>query len=496
MSPTLHELLTQTRRPRILVAGDVMLDAYIWGDVERISPEAPIPVLQVERREDRLGGAGSVATMLSHLEADVSLAAVTGEDGPRRRVLELLEQLGVEHEAVPADVDRPTTLKERLLGRSHGHHPHQMMRIDHENTRPIGRAIARRLLAAIAERLPRCDLVLLSDYNKGVCAEGFVPELIALARVAGVPVVADPVRGADYRRYAGCRCITPNRTEAAQALDRKIETVEQGMKAAEDLLEFGVESAIVTLDRDGMVWAGVDAPTRHFRGRPREVCDVTGAGDMVLSALGYALACGADGATAIELANLAGGLEVEQLGVAPLRREELLDELYRAGVPTDAKIVTAELLQDKLRRRRLAGQTVVMTNGCYDLIHPGHVASLEQARRLGDCLVVGINSDESVRRLKGPERPVVNQQGRAAMLAALGCVDYVVIFEETSVAPLVEKVLPDVLVKAAQYAKEQVVGHEIVERHGGRVELVEMQSDYSTTGLIERITDTSGRDAA
>jgi D-beta-D-heptose 7-phosphate kinase/D-beta-D-heptose 1-phosphate adenosyltransferase len=484
-------LLENDCRPRILLVGDVMLDRYLWGDVERISPEAPIPVLRVGKQEHRLGGAGSVAAMASSLGAQTILAAVVGEDSEGHVVRELLDKLEVNDRQVMAVHDRCTTVKERLLGRAQQRYPHQMMRVDREADQPIPAETVEHLLSAMARCMDEVDLVMISDYNKGVCKGDMIPQLVKLARAAGVPVIADPVRDADYRRYAGCACITPNRTEAGQAVGRRITSPQEGLAAAQRLLDYGVESALVTLDRDGMAWADTAGNAQLFPARPRQVCDITGAGDMVLAALGYMLAAGADYPTAIEVANTAGGLEVERLGVVPLTRPEILAELNH-NVPSAAtghKILAVEHLERQLRRQRQAGQRIVMTNGCFDLLHPGHVASLQEARKQGDCLVVGLNSDRSARELKGPGHPIIDQQGRAEMLAALSCVDYVVIFDDASVAGLVERLLPDVLVKAAQYSVEQVVGHQIVARHGGRVVPVPMKPAYSTSALIEKIRD-------
>ncbi len=491
MSPQLTELLTQTRRPRILVVGDVMLDRYLWGDVDRISPEAPIPVLKIANWEERLGGAGSVVTILAALEADVLLATVVADDAEGRKVRQLLEKYDALADCTLTAADRSTTVKERLLGRTQSRHPQQILRVDRETAEPIGDRFAAEMSAAIGRELSRCDILLVSDYDKGVCADRLVAELAVLGRQAGVPVVADPARGVDYQRYGGCTCITPNRSEAGLALGRTIDTPEDGLEAARQLLAFDVETAVVTLDRDGIAWADASGRNRLFPVQPRQVYDITGAGDMVLGVLGYALASGADWPAAIELANLAGGLEVQRLGVAPLTRRELLSELSRGiASPANAKIVSADRLDQQLRQRRRAGQRIVMTNGCFDLLHPGHVASLQHARTHGDCLVVGLNSDRSVERLKGAGRPIIDEQGRAEMLAALDCVDYVVLFDQTSVAGLVERVKPDVLVKAAQYGPEEVVGHEIVERYGGKVVLAPMRERYSTSGLMDRIRAT------
>jgi D-beta-D-heptose 7-phosphate kinase/D-beta-D-heptose 1-phosphate adenosyltransferase len=486
MHDPLIAILENPLRPRILLVGDVMLDRYQWGDVERISPEAPIPVLRVSREEHRLGGAGNVAAMLATLDARPMLASVVGDDREGRIVRELLGEMEIDDQCVTTDPSRPTTVKERLLGRSHQRYPHHMMRVDRESSEPISAALARELLERLAASLAGADLVMVSDYNKGVCGGDFIPQVVAAARAAGVRVIADPVVGADYRRYAGCACISPNRTEAGRALGMKIAAPEEGLDAARRLLDFGVEAAAVTLDRDGIAWADACGNARLFAGRPRQVSDITGAGDMVLSAIGYAMAAGADYATTIELANLAGGLEVERLGVVPVSRREMLAELARNSHATGHKILPVDQLVGELKRLRLAGRRIAMTNGCFDLLHPGHVASLQEARRHGDCLVVGLNSDRSVRELKGPDRPVVDEEGRAQMLAALACVDYVVVFDETSVEGLVGTLLPDVLVKADQYGNREVVGHQIVQAHGGHVVTVPMKPHYSTSRLIEK----------
>ncbi|MGD0898960.1 MAG: bifunctional heptose 7-phosphate kinase/heptose 1-phosphate adenyltransferase [Thermoguttaceae bacterium] len=479
-------LLERDLRPRILLVGDCMLDRYVWGDVERISPEAPIPILRIGRQEHRLGGAGSVALMLATLGAQTVLAAAIGQDEEGQTVRRLLDKHDINHRLVLSVADRPTTVKERLLGCAQQRYPHQMMRVDRETQEPIDTDTFERILSGIARCIDEIDLVLISDYNKGVCKGEMIPRLVELARAAGVPLLADPVKDADYRRYAGCTCITPNRAEAGRALGTRITTPQEGIEAGRRLLDFGVQSVVVTLDRDGMAWVDRSGRRLLFPARPRQVCDITGAGDMVLAVLGYLLAAGADPAAAIEVANVAGGLEVERLGVVPLTRREILAELsLTPGV--EPKVLSLDQIDAAVGRLRLAGKRIVMTNGCFDLLHPGHVASLQEARKHGDCLLVGLNSDRSVRELKGPGRPILDQRGRADMLAALACVDYVVIFDEASVQGLVERVLPDVLVKADQYSVEGVVGHETVLRHGGHVATVPTVSDYSTSGLIDKI---------
>ncbi len=494
--PALAELipiLQRSYRPRILVVGDVMLDRYFWGNVDRISPEAPIPILRILRQEHRLGGAGSVASMLTALETELYLASVTGDDAEGIMVRQLLEEMGADTHAVIRVEGRPTTVKSRFLGRAQGRHPQQMIRVDHEQDRDLEDYEAERLLQLISEVIQRVELVLVSDYAKGVCGGQFVPRLLNLARRHGVRVVADPYRGRDYRRYAGCACITPNRYEAGLAVGFEIRNAEDGLAAAERLLEFGVDGVIVTLDRDGMAWANRAGQRGLFSVRPRQVYDITGAGDMVLSIIGYYLAAGLDYPQVIELANLAGGLEVERLGVVPITRGELIEELRRGGGTAQAKVLSVDDLEVQLHARRAAGQRIVMTNGCFDLLHPGHVVSLQEARRHGDCLVVGLNSDQSIRALKSAGRPIIDERGRAEMLAALECVDYVVLFDEMSVAPLVGRIQPDVLAKSGEYRTDEVVGHEIVERGGGTIALTSVKGDYSTTGLIHKILEQGDR---
>jgi D-beta-D-heptose 7-phosphate kinase/D-beta-D-heptose 1-phosphate adenosyltransferase len=487
MSQPLVSFLKQPLRPRILVVGDVILDRYLWGNVERISPEAPIPLLRVDQRETRLGGAGSVASMLAALGVEVRLCAAIGDDADGVTVKALLREIGIDDSLLIVVNDRPTTVKERLLGRAQSRHPQQMIRVDYEDDRPLGERDARRVAELATAGMRDADLVLISDYNKGICGDASLCSILKEPNRAACRVIVDPVRGGDYRRYAGSYCITPNRIEAALATNLAIETPQDGLAAARQLVDLGIENVVVTLDRDGMAWASREGEEGIFPVRPRQVYDITGAGDMVLSVIGFSIAGGLPFPQAIELANLAGGLEVERLGTAPISRDELLEEISSGYRSSRQKIVSLEQLVSELAIRRRAGQKIVMTNGCFDLLHPGHVATLEDARALGDCLVVGLNSDRSVEQLKGPGRPVLDETSRAQMLAALGCVDYVTIFDDTSVAELVARVRPAILSKSAAYAPHEVVGHEIVASYGGEVRLTPVRGNFSTTNLIQKI---------
>jgi D-beta-D-heptose 7-phosphate kinase / D-beta-D-heptose 1-phosphate adenosyltransferase len=490
----LIELVQQLGHPRVLVVGDVMLDRYVWGNAERISQEAPVILLRADTREERLGGASSVATMLQALGAKTSLVGIVGRDADGLRTRQMLMDLGIDAEGVVADSERPTTVKERYIGRAQARHPQQMIRVDYESRDPVPQSVERALAAALADKLRHADIVLISDYDKGVCTPGLLSKAIVGAKARGIKAIADPTRGGDYTKYRGCSSMTPNRLEAGLATGRTIATTEQALEVAAELRDrFDLEAGIVTLDKDGMAFAHRDGRSTTFPTRPRQVYDITGAGDMVMATLGLALAAGADYDAAIRLANVAGGLEVEKIGVATVTREEILADLLHAPfrvnerTPGAAKVLGLPPLLTELDRRRKAGQKVAFTNGCFDVLHAGHVQYLAEARRQAECLVVGLNSDASVRRLKGPTRPLNAVEARALVLAGLQDVDYVTIFPDPTPLALIEAVRPEVLVKGSDYRKSEVVGAEFVESYGGRVHLAELRDGFSTTGLIERM---------
>jgi D-beta-D-heptose 7-phosphate kinase/D-beta-D-heptose 1-phosphate adenosyltransferase len=488
MSTDLIELVQRLGQPRVLVVGDVMLDRYVWGDAERISQEAPVILLHADKREERLGGASSVATMLRALGARVALAGVVGADRDASRAREILGELGIDHEGVIGDADRPTTVKERYIGRAQHRHPQQMIRVDYEVRAPLSADIENKVVQVIVSQLKKVDVVLISDYDKGVCTPSVMAKVIAAAVGRGVRVLADPIRGKDYRKYHGCSAITPNRLEAGLATGRVLATTEQALQAARELQQsLDLEAAIVTLDKDGMGLAHRDGRLQLFPTRPRQVYDITGAGDMVMSVLGMALAAGADHDLAIRLANIAGGLEVEKIGVATVTRDEILRDLLRTAAPANGKVKRRDALVQEIESRRRMGQRVAFTNGCFDILHAGHVQYLQEARAQADLLVVGVNSDDSVRRLKGTGRPVNSVEARANVLAALQAVDYVTVFEESTPLELIHVVHPDVLVKGADYRKEEVVGAAFVESYGGRVHLAELRQGYSSSNILQAL---------
>jgi D-beta-D-heptose 7-phosphate kinase/D-beta-D-heptose 1-phosphate adenosyltransferase len=494
MSAELIDLVQHLGQPRVLVLGDLMLDRYVWGDAERISQEAPVVLLHAEKREERLGGASSVATMLRALGARVALAGVVGADADGKRIREMLVDDGIDDEAVLVDPDRPSTVKERYIGKAQQRHPQQMIRVDYEVRTPLSAPREQDLARAVSAQLRRADVVLVSDYDKGVCTPALLASVVAAARAHGLRTLADPLRGRDYRKYHGCSAITPNRLEAGLATGRQLGNVAEALEGAAQLREqLDLEAAVVTLDREGMALAHRDGRRQLFPTRPRQVYDITGAGDMVLAVLGMALAAGADFDPAIRLANVAGGLEVEKIGVATVSRDEILHDLLRGGAgrheggPGMEKVRGRGELVRELEVRRGLGQTIAFTNGCFDLLHAGHVQYLSEARAQADVLVVGLNSDAGVRALKGPARPLNAVEERALVLAALETVDYLSVFDEPTPLELIRAVRPDVLVKGADYRHAEVVGADFVESYGGRVHLATLREGFSTTRLLQRL---------
>ncbi|MDE2506673.1 MAG: bifunctional heptose 7-phosphate kinase/heptose 1-phosphate adenyltransferase, partial [Planctomycetota bacterium] len=372
MSYDLIRRVESLGEPSILVVGDLILDRYVWGDAERISQEAPVPLLRADRREHRLGGASSVAMMLRALGARVRLAGAVGDDSEAGLVRGLLRDLEIDDELVLALRDRPTTLKERYIGRAQDRHPQQMIRVDYEVRDPIPLEVQDLLRSKWADEVARADLVLISDYDKGVCAPALLRGLIDETRRQGKRIVADPIRSRDYAKYRGVHCMTPNRLEAQLATGMTITEPEDALEVGRKLVrELEMESILVTLDRDGMALARRDGRGELIATRPRQVYDITGAGDMVLAVVGLCLAAGADFDEAGALGNVAGGLEVERIGVAMISRDEILADLLEHQRRADGKRFERSRLAEECRRLRRAGRKVVFTNGCFDILHVG-----------------------------------------------------------------------------------------------------------------------------
>jgi D-beta-D-heptose 7-phosphate kinase/D-beta-D-heptose 1-phosphate adenosyltransferase len=488
-----HDLIARLEKlgnPRVMVVGDLVLDRYIWGFAERISQEAPVPLLRADQREHRLGGAASVATMLRCLGAEVRLMGGVGRDAEADLVRRMLAEQGIDDGLVLPLDDRPTTLKERYIGRAQDRHPQQMIRVDYETRDPIPALVESRLHAELPAVLEWAQVVLVSDYGKGVCTPTLLHAVFDAARAAGVRVLADPIRSSDYACYRGVHCMTPNRLEAQLATGMTISRVEDALRVGKQLVEMlRMEAVLVTLDRDGMALVRADGRAELLPTRPRQVYDITGAGDMVLAVVGLCLASGADYDEAAALGNVAGGLEVEKFGVALLTREEILRDLADHHRSEGSKILDRGRLLAEVHRRRLAGQTIGFTNGCFDILHPGHVRLLREAASQGDFLVVGLNSDASVRRLKGSTRPINPVEARAEVVSALEAVDAVTVFDEDTPLALITAIRPDVLVKGNDYRPEEVIGRAEVEEAGGRLVLIPIVEGHSTTSMVLRSSE-------
>ncbi|MBO6518490.1 MAG: D-glycero-beta-D-manno-heptose-7-phosphate kinase [Rhodospirillales bacterium] len=468
---------------RILVVGDAMLDRFVSGEVDRISPEAPIPVLRVTAESSMPGGAGNVVRNLAALGAGVTFIAVCGDDAPGRELTAALSADPLVTADLKTDPARPTTIKIRYIAGNQ-----QMMRADWEAGADIDDATATAMLDAAVRHIADFGAVVLSDYDKGVLAEGRASKIIDAARKAGVPVIVDP-KGNGYDRYRGANLITPNRKELEQAAGKPATDSDAIRDAAHGLIKaHELGGMLVTRSADGMTLVSEDGDAHHLAAESREVFDVSGAGDTVVAAVAAMIASGADIRDAACVANTAAGIVVGKVGTAACHAAELIAALHHKDLSdAEAKVLTDAEALERIARWRRQGLKVGFTNGCFDLLHPGHVSLLAQARAACDRLVVGLNSDASVKRLKGEDRPVQNEAARSTVLASLASVDLVVIFGEDTPFELIERLHPDVLVKGADYTVEQVVGADLVSGWGGTIVLADLKDGFSTTATIERL---------
>ncbi len=470
----------QLRRASVLVVGDAMLDRYVYGKVQRISPEAPVPVLAVEREVGMPGGAGNVVRNLTALGAAVAFVSVVGDD---QAGSDLTGLIGGQPNVEPwllVQGGRNTTTKTRFL--ANGQH---ILRADQEHESGIHPRLAERMIRIATDAVAATAVLVLSDYGKGVLAGDTAAQLIEAAHSAGRKVVVDP-KGRDYARYAGADLVTPNRKELGEATHMPVDTEPELVAAARVLRDrHGFGAVLVTRSEDGMTL--LEGDTLHnFPAEAAEVHDVSGAGDTVVSVLAAGIASGLALPVAARLANIAAGIVVGKVGTAVAREEEILEALSpeRGAL---RKVMSRAGALEQVERWRRRGWKIGFTNGCFDLLHPGHVHLLEQARSWCDRLVVGLNSDASVRRLKGPERPIQGDAARAAVLASLASVDLVTVFDEDTPIELLRMLKPDVLVKGADYTLDKVVGADIVADYGGEVKLAELLPGQSTTATVARI---------
>jgi len=484
---------------RIAVIGDVILDEYLEGQVHRISPEAPVPVHLVTKTVHGAGGAANAARNIKFAGGDVMLLSVTGNDEAGRQLKVLLQKDLIDTSYLQTVQDRPTIRKTRVTSGSH-----QMMRIDWERIHPIDTQVQERILNGLNSI--EFDALLISDYGKGVLPTALISSLLHLAKDRGVPAVVDP-KGRDFSRYLHATLITPNRKEACDALGLDPADECSGEELGRRLQQvFGLQNVLVTMGSKGMVLvptASRDKPLQALAlpAVAREVYDVSGAGDTVVALMTLGLAAKASMAVSMHIANTAAALVVEKWGTQPIRLAELEDALReqphdakRNSFATAGKIVSGQTLRQIIGELSTRSKKVVFTNGCFDLLHAGHVAYLEQARSLGDVLIIGVNTDASVRRLKGPKRPYVSEADRCRLLAALACVDHVVAFAEETPEELIALLQPDVLVKGADYDKnapigssQAIVGAATLRQYGGTVETIELTAGLSSSALIARI---------
>jgi D-beta-D-heptose 7-phosphate kinase/D-beta-D-heptose 1-phosphate adenosyltransferase len=482
----LRKLLDEFHSMGALVLGDVMLDRYVYGSVARISPEAPIPVIAVERTADMPGGAGNVVRNLAALGARSTLIGAVGND-PWAEILRthFTHEPGV-NARLMVDRSRPTTVKTRFVAEGQ-----QVLRADQESRQPLSPDVEGQILAEFRGALAGADIVILSDYGKGVLSDAVIGAAISHARAAGKRVIVDP-KGATYARYRGATILTPNRAELQAVCGFECDTDQQVVLGARQILDNGIcDTLVVTRGKDGMSVIPSGGPAIHLRTAAREVFDVSGAGDTVAATMALGLAAGGNIHDACILANMAAGIVVGKRGTAIVSAGEIAATLspFDVGIE-EHKLFSLDSVVQLARDWHAQGLTIAFTNGCFDLLHPGHLSLIDQARRSADRLIVGLNADVSVRKLKGPDRPAQGEIARATVLASLKSVDAVVIFSEETPLRLIEALAPDVLVKGADYALNEVVGADLVTRRGGKVVLANLVRGHSTTETLKRLKST------
>jgi D-beta-D-heptose 7-phosphate kinase / D-beta-D-heptose 1-phosphate adenosyltransferase len=483
---SLLKLLAQFKGVRTLVLGDVMLDRFIYGSVERISPEAPIPVMTIERVADMPGGAGNVVRNLAALGARTVLIGVAGNDEWAEKIANRINRLSGAQSRLVVDSSRKTTVKTRYVAEGQ-----QVLRADIETRTNVSTDTETQLLSAYESALPDADIVILSDYNKGVLTESVVAGTIAKARAAGKMIIVDP-KSKSFEKYRGATVLTPNRQELQSASGSDCTSEFEIVSNALKYLHAGVcEMMVVTRGKEGLTVVNRDGSATHLRTTAREVFDVSGAGDTIAAAMALGLSAGGEIVEACTLANIAAGIVVGKRGTAVVTAGEIMVTLKpNYGMPDHQKLFSLENAVQLARDWHSQGLSLAFTNGCFDLLHPGHISLIDQARQSADRLIVGLNADTSVRRLKGPDRPIRGEIARATVLASLKSVDAVVIFSEDTPLALIDVLEPDVLVKGADYRLETVVGADLVLGRGGRVVLADILPGHSTTDTVRRVPTT------
>ena len=476
------------KNARILVVGDLMIDEYLWGEVDRISPEAPVQVVAVQNEEFTLGGCGNVVNNLVALGASVAAAGVIGSDREGELLRSQLRDLDVDIDGIVEEPERFTTRKTRIIA-AHQH----VLRIDRETKKEISEKTFQTMIQAVSRKIQSADAVLISDYGKGVVSHELISRLGRAANAKGIWTIADP-KGIDFKKYAGVSVLTPNRKEAAAAAGMEIRTESDLIAAGNRILQAAdIASLLITCGKDGMVLFEGNEECYKIRADARQVFDVSGAGDTVVAVLGLAVASGAPLKAAAALANTAAGIVVGKVGTATVSPEELTAALNPFGEGYGTKQVQMadlERLSQNLKRRR---KQIVLTNGCFDLLHAGHVQLLAASKRLGDVLVVAIDDDRSVKALKGAGRPVIRAKERVQILSALDSVDHVVVFAAGELESIIKTLKPSVLTKGSNYTSDRVYGHELMEEIDGRVVLIPITENFSSSRIIDTIQKNRNR---
>lgn len=481
----LAEELCMDKRPFVLVVGDVMLDSYWKGTVSRISPEAPVPVLALNTKNLVLGGAANVALNCKMLGMTVSLAGILGADDNATQLINILKSYAIESPAFVSDSARPTTLKTRIVAAGQ-----QIVRIDEECTKPIASEIENEITEKIeAEISKKPDVIIVSDYGKGLITPNLCQTIIRKAKVLKIPVLIDP-KGSNFSKYRGATIVSPNKFELSIASNTTGQNIQELIEAGQKMCKnLGIENIVLTRSEEGISLINRSQHI-HFPATAREVVDVCGAGDSVISALALGLSLGLAPYQATQLGNTAGGMVVQKFGTASITRAELIREIANAGDRVERpKIDGLNDAQLKINQWKAAGERIVFTNGCFDVFHIGHLKLIEQCRGFGSKLVVGVNSDSSIKRLKGPSRPIMPEEQRSRILASLDSVDCVIIFEEDTPLSLIELIRPDVIVKGGDYTEASVIGAEYVKNHGGDIKIVPLVAGISTTAILQKIKE-------
>jgi len=481
----LPNIIENFSKLRIYVLGDLMLDRYLLGEVKRISPEAPVQILRVSSERASPGGAANVANNIKSLGASVGVFGVTGRDADGEKLIELLKQMEIDTKGIIFDLERPTITKTRLVAESQ-----QIARVDVEETNPISDELKNRIMEMITNSVEENPPhgIIISDYAKGLIREDLSKEVIQLARRKGIFVCVDP-KGKDFTRYRGANAVTPNQKETELVCGFSIEDNESLRKAADILIQqTDADGILITRGKNGISFyiKGSDE-IKTASSDAREIFDVTGAGDTVVSAFTLSYIVSKSWEDSVKIANKAAGIVVGRIGTATVSPRELQERFETSGDSTDKKILKRDQLSVTLSRLRAEGKRIVFTNGCFDLFHMGHLQLLREAKKLGDVLVVGINSEDSVKRIKGEGRPFIPENDRANIVSALDCVDYVVLFSEDTPFELIKSLKPDILVKGGDYSPETVVGKEFVEGYGGKVCIIPLVQGISTSLLVDKI---------